>query len=180
MDDRPEKDQAEFLLRIESEGICFEKKIDRLTANYIMGMSLGLFRTPKAKRIIRNSGNVEVPPDACINPALREFVNGHKAKRFPDKVLTIAVYLLRHHDPPFEYITRNRISRGLKDAGIEKPSNLARDLRWAISNGWMAPMVEGDTSLSRLIVTQSGYSAVEDCFSEEVLKNTKQPRGGES
>ncbi len=171
-----------FTLRIEGTNLHFEKRVGRLVASYVMSIALGLIRVPKIRIPIFLDGDFTEPPSVqCKDPELREFIIEHNAERNPDKILAIAVYYLGTREDDKDAITSgSRIAMGFKQAGFEKPSNFARDLRWTIANGWLKSIDKSDKSLTKLLVTEEGIKAVEEKFSDEVKARTPQPRGGEA
>lgn len=176
MEYQPENKQEGFTLKIEGPNMNFEKKIGWMVANHIIGVATGLIRITDPRVAVSGSGESDGGEFDVRDHELRDFVIKHEANRNPDKIVAIAAYYFQDPERVIETVSGARIIQGFRYAGFKPPSNFARDLRWTIANGWMAPTDEEDKTLSKLVVTDKGYEAVKKKFSEEVKADTPQPR----
>lgn len=77
---------------------------------------------------------------------------------------------MRTHDPPREdTFSKDDVRKEFRHAGEAVPGNYSRDFRWAVSAGWIAPVL-GEPDM--FFVTGKGDKAVEAKFSEEIKKAT--------
>ena len=169
-----------FTLEIKGPNMNFDKKIGWKVANHIIGVATGLIRIPDSRMTLTGNGEPDGGELEVRDPDLRDFVLQHRAMRNPDKIVAIAVHYFQDQERVVETVSGARIIQGFRYAGFKPPSNFARDLRWTISNGWMAPTDEADKTLSKLVVTEEGFAAVKEKFSDEVKAGTPLPRGGDS
>lgn len=105
-------------------------------------------------------------------PALTigEFVRDSEPKRHPDRITAIAVYLREYRGQ--DVFSPADIVEGFEEAGEPAPGNISRDLKWAVSNKWIAPKsdVRGG-----YFVTNSGMEAVAQKFPKQLIKRTQIP-----
>lgn len=107
-------------------------------------------------------------PDSVVDMSIREFLDDRQAKRVPDKIAAIGVYLRDHREQPS--FTREDLVNNFEDAADPVPKNIARDIKWTLKAGWIAQRT-GQKDL--YYVTQSGNNAVQQRFSPEVVKKTR-------
>ena len=101
--------------------------------------------------------------------SLRELLDDVEAKRNPDKILTIGKYLIAFRGQ--ESFTSEQVKAQFRAAGESTPGNLARDFRWAVTNGWIA---EDHGAPGEYYVTSNGEEALTAHFSKEITKKTGQ------
>lgn len=101
-------------------------------------------------------------PDAKLS--VGEFVEQCQAKRNPDKITAIGVYLQDYAGLP--KFTRDDVKQQFQKAGEGIPGNFPRDFNVAISSKWLSEDVEG----SGYYVTRTGKTAVEQKFPAEARK----------
>lgn len=100
--------------------------------------------------------------------SIREFLDDCAAKRGPDKITAIGVYLADHtQQTDFK---RDDLVRQFENAAETVPKNLNRDIKWTAKAGWIAPR---SGSTDTYYVTKTGREAVEAKFSKEVVQKTK-------
>jgi len=100
--------------------------------------------------------------------SVREFLNGSDAKRSPDKIAAIGVYLKDHNHK--DLFTKDDVQKGFEDAGEPVPGNLPRDVKWAVKAGWIAPK---SGAAGQYYVTNTGRDAVAKKFPKDLLKKTR-------
>ncbi len=108
-----------------------------------------------------------------LRVSVREFLDEHNAKRNPDIITAVALYMSIYDNKP--YFTREDILNAFETAAEAVPKNFPRDLKWAIKIGWIA---EKRGTKDTYYVTSSGKSAVNTSFPNELLKKTKDPFSG--
>jgi len=102
--------------------------------------------------------------------AIREFLNTSSAKRNPDKITAIAIYLRDHLDR--ETFSRDDVKGLFRKAGEPVPGNYARDFAVAVSSGWIA---EDHNTSGEYYVTNSGEEALAEGFQAKPTR-TKRKR----
>jgi len=115
----------------------------------------------------RNSANAREEDVVSV----REYLNQHKPNRIPDKITTIGCYLKQHRG--VSSFTKDDLVKAFEEAAEPIPKNLARDLKWAVRIGWIAPK-PGEKGV--YYVSNKGEQAVRQKFPEELLKKTSQQR----
>lgn len=159
-----------FKIKLEGDGVSLERKIGASEAVAVMqivmgeAMPAGLPPTPSPKTptFSGSSGGSQ---------SLGEFLQESEARRNPDKIVAIAVYLQRQGVKTF---SRDDIKSRFQEAGEPTPRNFGRDFRWATSVKWIAPAAGTDGEFH---LTNSGRKAVTDHFPDELRKKTGQSSG---
>lgn len=105
--------------------------------------------------------------------SVREFLQQHEAKRIPDQIASIALYLKEHNNSPV--FTKKDLVKGFEDAQEPVPKNLPRDVAWTVKIGWIAPKTGQRNSY---YLTGTGEAAVKAKFPSDVRKKTKQNVSG--
>ncbi len=115
---------------------------------------------------------VECAKEAIDMPkiSIGEFISEHNATRYPDKIVAIGCYIYEYRGK--ERFTGDDIKSLFVEAAEKVSRNIARDIRWTLSNNWIAM----DPNTKSFYVTQKGFSAVKDKFSKSVIKKTPLPR----
>lgn len=113
---------------------------------------------------------VTTPKEGRPSKSIREFFNEVEPSRNPDRIATIGRYLERFIGN--DTFTRDDLTKWFMQARAAVPKNLARDINWAIRNGWIAedPRQEGTYYL-----TEAGVSVVDKKFPDEALEKTRLP-----
>jgi hypothetical protein len=175
-----EKDEDIYTVSIKGNGVTIEKtvpaQVARQMINVIMGgaASSENFLSPRGASASRKGadGAVRSLASGPRRTSLREFLEESQAKRNPDKIISIAEYLLQYEE--VELFTKEEIKSRFRLAGEAAPANFPRDFTWAVNNGWIA---EDLNSAGSFYVTQKGRDAIENKFSSEIKKGTPQPTG---
>lgn len=170
----PEEDtsasQAVYQLHLTGSGLSVEREISEAVALSILSVVMGgPAVAPRLAGPSRQSG-VAHSAGASTGMSDGEFLADSGAKRYPDKIVALGVYLRNEHGQ--ESFTREDIKEAYQRAGEAIPKNFGRDFTWAISNKWIAPVI-GSSSDFR--VTTTGDQAVSAKFSPEVLAKTRLP-----
>jgi hypothetical protein len=100
--------------------------------------------------------------------SIREFLDSCGAKRCPDKITAIGMYLKKYCDA--DDFSREDLIAHFEKAAESVPKNLTRDIRWTLKSGWITLR---NGSEDCYYVTNSGNIAVEQEFSKEVIQKTK-------
>lgn len=174
-----EDTDGSYRVIIEGPGVRIEREVaDEVGRQLVMAVmanseSAGSVATTAARPTTPSS---TVAPIALEGegPALslREFMDSVLPKRNPDKLTAIAVFLKRHRAMPT--FMRADLTKGFEEAAEPMPGNLARDVKWAVKNGWIAPSSEEP---GNYYVTSAGEHAVEGRFPADLLKKTGAERG---
>jgi hypothetical protein len=99
---------------------------------------------------------------------VREFLLQQEAKRIPEQIATMALYLKNHRTTPI--FTSKDLVKAFEDAQEPVPKNLPRDIRWTVRIGWIAPKVGLKNTY---YLTSSGEAAVGAKFPPDVRRKTK-------
>lgn len=173
-----EKDEDIYTVSIKGNGVTIEKtvpaQVARQMINVIMGGAAASedFLSQRGASVSRKgTDGVDLSlASGSRRTSLREFLEESEAKRNPDKIISIAEYLLQYEK--VELFTKEVIKSRFRLAGEAAPANFPRDFTWAVKNGWIA---EDSNSTGSFYVTQRGRNAIENKFSSEVKKGTPQP-----
>ncbi len=101
--------------------------------------------------------------------SVREFLEQHQAKRIPEQIATIGLYLKMHNNAAV--FTKKDLVKGFEDAQEPVPKNLPRDVAWTVKIGWVAPKSGQKNSY---YLTGTGEAAVKAKFPPDVRHKTKQ------
>jgi hypothetical protein len=102
---------------------------------------------------------------------VREFLLQQEAKRIPEQIATMALYLKNHRTTPV--FTGKDLVKTFEDAQEPVPKNLSRDIGWTVRIGWIAPKLGMKNTY---YLTSSGEAAVGAKFPPDVRKKTKASR----
>lgn len=180
-------DETQYDLKICGAGLAVDQTIDQRTALAILNLLFAVDPGPPAPPAADSQ-----PPAVASAPAndaalptghspaasapevemsVGEFIMDVGAKRNPDKIVAMAVYLKHAGKEEFQ---AEDIKPLFQKAGERTPGNFARDWRWAQTAKWIAP-VSGNDKI--FYVTNSGQQAVDQKFPPELRKQTSQPAG---
>jgi hypothetical protein len=162
-----------FQLKLTGDGISVDRTVSADIAHQIVTIVLGApLTTPEAPRQSSDSavGSREAPPGAAGRsaPSVREFLLQHEAKRIPEQIATMALYLKNHRNTPV--FTSKDLIKTFEDAQEPVPKNLPRDIRWTVRIGWIAPKVGLKNTY---YLTSSGEAAVGAKFPADIRRKTK-------
>ena len=157
-----------YEIQLEGEGLNLKKTITEEMAARIMQIVMGSSQIPRNEK---SESSEEHLDDAVGRPprAISEFIEEVGAKRNPDKILTIGQFLTDELGQ--KTFSVDQIKDQFRPAGESMPSNFGRDFRWTVSIGWLA---EDRDTPGTYYVTRTGLTALEQQFSEEIRRATKQ------
>lgn len=157
-------DEKQFRLRLSGNGLNLDKVVPAETANQIVSLVLGTSANQAATETAQGvrANSLQRSPIS-----VREFLLQHEAKRIPEQIATVALYLKNHRNTPV--LTRKDLVKAFEDAQEPVPKNLARDLKWTVRIGWVAP--KGGLK-STYYLTSAGEAAVGGKFPAEIRKAT--------
>ncbi|MBW2622541.1 MAG: hypothetical protein JRD68_06510 [Deltaproteobacteria bacterium] len=141
-------------------------------ARDIFNMGLGeiLGGGKRSRRPVRPSRPYydEEPSSSSPPLSIRRFLRESGAQRNPDKIVAIGAFLRDHLG--WESFSRHDIRSQLKNSGARVPRNLTRDIKWALSIGWIEEVPD---NRGWFVVTEAGQEALEGRFSPEFRNATK-------
>jgi hypothetical protein len=148
-----EEAEVTYRLSLMGEGITVEREVSADVARDIIAVVLG------------GVANVRGPRPAPVGSALRtaasvslrEFIDAAEAKKNPQIVTAIGLYLMDHEGQ--ERFTRGEVKERFSDAGEPAPANIGRDVALAKTSGWIA-----ENPRNEFYVTDGGRRAVEAGF----------------
>ncbi len=172
----------QYTIKLTGQGLTVDQQISKETALTILNLVMGgPGATPEQPAATGPPHEPPPPGDHQVvppNPAkpvqgasksVGEFVDEVEAKRNPDKIVAMGVYL---QDLGEEQFTSERIKPLFQVAGEPTPANFARDWRWAVTAKWIA---QSHDDPKAFYVTASGKKAVEAHFPAETRRATAQP-----
>jgi hypothetical protein len=164
-----------YKLKLSGEGLQLEQEISSDVAHSIVRFVFGGgIPAVTAKTSISATPLIPSSPLPASNSgevaalSVREFLEAHSAKRIPEQIATIALYLKLYQSSPV--FGSKDLIRNFEDAQEPVPGNLSRDIAWATKIGWIAPK-SGAKKIYYL--TGTGETAVNSKFPEDVKKKTK-------
>ncbi len=167
-----------YKISIEGFGLSLEREVPQDIGEKVVVLLLTGQSTEVTSRQDNKNSNSEASnpfqeeskanPSQDSNISVREYLDNNNAKRVPDKVTTIGDYL-RIHSNQADF-DRSDLVTQLENAAERVPRNLARDIKWAMKAGWIAPR---NGMQDRYYVTNSGQNAVSEKFSKEVVQKTR-------
>ncbi len=169
------QNEEEFDLSLTGTGISLSRKVNRDAALQILAIAMGSSGDISAGTAYVERGQRQQPRSSVGGErvSVREYLDEVEAKRNPDKILAIGKYLVAHRNQ--RSFTSEQVKAQFRAAGEAIPGNFPRDLRWAITNGWMA---EDHAAPGEYYVTSSGEAALTAHFSKEIKKRTGQSKLG--
>lgn len=157
--------EHEYELTLLGQGVEIRRRLPESVALRVIALVMGggpSAAVPSAPR-----------PKSASGLTLGEFLHETNATRNPDRILAIAVYLIRHLGQ--SGVTKDELKSQFQIAGQALPANFARDFAWTVSNRWIAPSLDNP---GEFFVTSTGIKAVEEGFGADVRKASKfKPRG---
>lgn len=159
---------AIYKLSLKGKGITVEQDVPQEVARDIIAVVMGGVaargpRTAPAAGAPRTAGNVSV----------REFIDAAGAKRNPQIVTAIGLYLMEREGQ--ERFTRSEVRNKFSQAGEPTPSNIGRDVALAALSGWIA-----ENPRSQFYVTDTGIRAIEAKFEGQAVRRPKRRSGKKS
>jgi len=161
-------DNPSYELELKGDGISVSRKVSQQVALQIISVAMG--GTDIGPAAATRGTGAPRQTSAGQVMAIREFLNTSSAKRNPDKITAIAIYLRDHLDR--ETFSRDDVKGLFRKAGEPVPGNYARDFAVAVSSGWIA---EDHNTSGEYYVTNSGEEALAEGFQAKPTR-TKRKR----
>jgi hypothetical protein len=166
--------EAPYQLTLNGNGLSVQRNIHEDVARHILNVVLG--GAPIGAVEATRAGLGHATPssanarESTLPPiSLREFIDNCGAKRNPDRILAIGIFMMDHEGA--QDFGREEVKARFRTAGEPVPGNYPRDFAWTIHNGWIA---EDPANPARHYVTRKGKDAIAQKFSTEVLKGSAQ------
>lgn len=163
-----------YKIKITGPNLEFETDVDNAKIVLIINYCLGTGKLLEGEKSIDNhvitsdTKNKKQESKEKIQ-SLAEFYNTKNPTRFPDKILVFAYYISEIKKK--EDFSIDDIKPCFRICGEKAPTNIVRDFKWAITNGWIA---EGESGLYYL--TQTGKRVISLDFDSEIISKTKARR----
>lgn len=162
-----------FRLKLTGDGVSVDRTVSADVAHQIVAIALGAALTapePVRQGSDGTSGTREVQAGVAgrTPPSVREFLLQQEAKRIPEQIATMALFLKNHRSTPV--FTSKDLVKTFEDAQEPVPKNLPRDVKWAVRIGWIAPKAGLKNTY---YLTSSGEAAVGAKFPAEVRQKTR-------
>lgn len=162
-----------FRLKLTGEGISVDRTVTAEVARQIVAIALGAALAP-VESTKQGTDGTSTAREASVStggrtpPSVREFLLQQEAKRIPEQIATMALYLKNYRNT--SVFTRNDLVKTFEDAQEPVPKNLSRDIGRTVRIGWIAPKVGMKNTY---YLTSSGEAAVGAKFPADVRKKTK-------
>jgi hypothetical protein len=159
-----------YKLTLKGGGVTVERNVDEGTAFQILAAVMGGAALPRVSVGAGAAPLIDTPrttATAAGRLSLREHMDEHEPKRNPDKMLTIAAYLVDERG--MVTFTPDEVKKEFRTAAEPVPANYPRDWNWAVSNGWLAKADEP----GEFYITNRGREALAQKFSADVKRATK-------
>jgi hypothetical protein len=156
--------ETKYKLSLEGEGVTVEREVSADVAREIIAVvmsGIGRDRGPRAAPIAGS-------PRPTARVSVREFMDTARAKKNPQIVSAIGIYLTDHEGQ--ERFTRGEVKQRFSDAGEPTPANISRDFALAKASGWIA-----ENPRNEFYVTDSGRRAVEAGFEGFRVRRPRRP-----
>jgi hypothetical protein len=168
-EEQTEAPEPTYDLKLTGEGLTIERKVSAAVARAIVTLVMGgsptwtgTIRSPQ--RPIGSSAAGTAVPEQSVG----EFISESEAKRNPDKIVAIAVYLTDAQG--LQTFTREEVRSMFQQAGEPLPGNFHRDFTWTVGNKWLG---EQHGTPGAYYVTKTGRQAVADRFGKDVKAATR-------
>lgn len=166
-----------FRLKLSGDGISVDRTVSAEVAQQIVAITLGT--SPSVGQELGKQVAASVAQGLAQasggrgSPSVREFLLQQEAKRIPEQITTIALYLKNHRNSAV--FTKKDLVKAFEDAQEPVPQNLPRDIGWTVRVGWIAPKAGMKDTY---YITGSGEAAVGAKFPSDVRRKTKQATSG--
>jgi len=163
--------ESVYKVKIEGEGLTFEREVSKEIGDRILMLILSGTNPPPALHSVETSSTskeIHSMNGHDSDLSIREFLDTHNAKRNPDIITAVGVFLNIHEN--MQFFSREDVLNAFEAAAEPAPKNFSRDLKWAIKVGWVA---EKRDTPDAYYVTSSGKNAVNTSFPAELIKRTR-------
>lgn len=159
--------QKGYHVKLTGQGMRIDREVSAEVAHRIVAFVMGvegselgaaapLFPKP-GETGTQSGGTGEKPP-----VSVREYFSQHEAKKIPQQIATIGMYLKAHSGKVA--FTKKDLVQGFEDAQEPGPKNLPRDISLTVSKGWIAPKVGQKNTY---YVTGTGEDSVRNKFKSD-------------
>ncbi|MEO1119100.1 MAG: hypothetical protein AAFX75_14565 [Pseudomonadota bacterium] len=172
-----EETKAEsYSIRLTGPGLTIDREIPKELAEQVVLLVMtgqaprvaAIPATPAAPGSAVGFGGGAAPAAPAADLSVREYLDQSDAKRVPDKITAMAMYLRDVRSQ--SHFKRSDMVDMFQEASERVPKNLSRDINWAAKAAWIAP--KPGTS-DTYYITKSGSDAVDARFSKEVVQKTR-------
>jgi|GraSoiStandDraft_41_1057321.scaffolds.fasta_scaffold241800_4 hypothetical protein len=167
-----------FRLKLSGDGINVDRAVSAEVAQQIVAIALGT--APSVGQELGKQVAASVAQGLAAqasagrgSPSVREFLLQQEAKRIPEQITTIALFLKNHRNSAV--FTKKDLVKAFEDAQEPVPKNLPRDIGWTVRVGWIAPKAGMKDTY---YITGSGETAAGAKFPADVRRKTKQATSG--
>ena len=154
--------ETKIKLILTGKTLSYKKEIDEYTASQIVALCAGSRAEKETKPRQTEKPNVPNRESAA------EYLNRHTPKRNPDKILTLAGYIVDTYQK--DSFQPNEIKNLFRDAGEVVPANFNRDFRWAVGNAWIA---QDHVKKGNYYITNTGLKVLRENFPDDLIKKSK-------
>jgi hypothetical protein len=160
-----------YALTLKGDGISIDRKIPADIAVQIVSLAMGGGASGVSSSGPQGPTTQQRTPGPTV--AIREFLNEVSAKRNPDKITAMAVYLRDHQGR--DSFSRDDVKSLFRKAGESVPANYSRDFGLALSSGWIA---EDHATSGEYYVTKSGDDALAEEFQAKPTRSKRRRSKG--
>lgn len=163
-----------FRLKLSGQGVSVDRVVSADVAHQIVAIALGASAVTVTEPLRAGSdsattgGREAQPVTGRTAPSVREFLLQQEAKRIPEQIASMALYLKNHRNTAV--FTSKELVKAFEDAQEPVPKNLPRDVGWTVRIGWIAPKIGMKNTY---YLTSSGEAAVGAKFPADVRRKTK-------
>lgn len=154
--------ESKITLTLTGKTLSYKKEIDEYTASQIVALCAGA-GAEKDLKVASPTKRAGTDRESAA-----EYINRHTPKRNPDKILTLAGYIVDTYQK--DSFQPNEIKNLFRDAGEVLPANFNRDFRWAVSNAWIA---QDHTKKGNYYITNTGMKVLRENFPDDLIKRSK-------
>ena len=166
-------DKEAYSVKLTGPGVTIDREVSKELAEQVVllvmtGQVSTAAAAPPTPPVGYGSPTPSPSPGVPGDLSVREFLDQTDAKRVPDKITAMAVFLRDVRKQ--SHFQRADMVEQFQAAHERVPKNLSRDIAWAAKAGWIAPKVGTNDTY---YVTKSGGDAVAARFSKEVVQKTR-------
>jgi hypothetical protein len=166
-------DEKGIRLKLIGQGVSVDRTVSVEVAQQIVAIALGATSAFSLGAGTQGTAGESKTGGGRPPASVREFMLQQEAKRIPEQIATMALYLKNNRNTAV--FSSKDLVKTFEDAQEPVPKNLSRDIGWAVRIGWIAPKVGMKNTY---YITSSGEAAVGAKFPSEVRKKTKHMTSG--
>jgi hypothetical protein len=160
---------ATYKLSLSGHGVSVERQVSEDVALRVIALTMGGDRPPLSPLASAAAQPGPTRRLQAVDLSVGEFLTEVEAKRNPDKIVGIGVYL--HDQIGRATFAREDVKAQFQAAGESPPANFSRDFNWALGAKWLAAP---SGAPKEFYVTKTGRAAVDAHFSSEIIKASAQ------